>query len=124
MSASLEYSMNSMPYRFVAILISTATLLPLGACSKTDQVTTTDSTMQGMAMGKATVAAADSNSVTLTAAQIEHGKIAWSPAGLGKLSTSAVIPGTIIPNENRTARLSAPAEGRVTGVRVHPGDRV
>lgn len=124
MSASLEHSMNSTRYRFVAILISMATLLPLSACSKSEKVATTDSTVQEMPMAKATVAAGDSNSVALTAAQIEHGKIAWGPAGVGQLAASAVIPGTIIPNENRTARLSAPAEGRVTGVRVQPGDRV
>jgi cobalt-zinc-cadmium efflux system membrane fusion protein len=124
MSASVEYSMNTTRYRFVAILISIATLLPVSACSKSEKVATTDSTMQEMPMDKATVAAADSNSVALTAVQIEHGKIVWAPAGVGQLATSAAIPGTIIPNENRTARLSAPAEGRVTGVRVQPGDRV
>jgi len=69
-------------------------------------------------------AAADTSSITLTSAQIEHGKIQWAPAGIGQLSTAAVIPGTLIPNENRTARLSAPAEGRVITVRVQPGDRV
>jgi cobalt-zinc-cadmium efflux system membrane fusion protein len=78
--------------------------------------------MKGMTMDSA--ARIDTSSITFTAAQIAHGKVQWAPAGLGQSSTSAVIPGTIIPNENRTARLSAPAEGRVVTVRVQPGDRV
>jgi cobalt-zinc-cadmium efflux system membrane fusion protein len=68
--------------------------------------------------------APDSGSITLTPAQIEHGKIQWAPAELGSVSSATIVPGTVIPNENRTARLSAPAEGRVTTVLVQPGDRV
>lgn len=120
------YALN----RFGAVAAVGVLLLAGTSCSgKTDQVTktTADSSaaMQGMAMDTAAkTATADSSSLTLNAAQIEHGKIKWAPAALGQSSTSTVIPGTIIPNENRTARLSAPAEGRVTTVRVQPGDRV
>jgi membrane fusion protein, heavy metal efflux system len=101
--------------------------LSLTSCTeKTDQSkkTVADSTsaMKGMTMDSVT--SVDTNSITFTAAQIEHGKIQWAPTPLGRSSTSAVIPGTIIPDENRTARLSAPAEGRVVTVRVQPGDRV
>jgi len=116
--------------RSTAISIATALIVSAASCGrKTDQtkVATSDSmaAMKGMAMDTAArTTASDSNSITLTAAQIEHGKIQWTPAALGQSSTSAVIPGTIIPNENRTARLSAPAEGRITTVRVQPGDRV
>ena len=39
-------------------------------------------------------------------------------------SLSATVPGQIVPNEDRTARLGAPAQGRVTAVRVRPGDHV
>ena len=80
--------------------------------------------MAGMKMDTAASTASDTGSIALTAAQIQHGRIQWAPAQLGRLSTTAAIPGTIIPNENRTARLSAPAEGRVVAVRVQPGDRV
>jgi cobalt-zinc-cadmium efflux system membrane fusion protein len=101
--------------------------LSLTSCTeKTDQSkkTVSDSTsaMKGMTMDSVT--SVDTSSITFTAAQIEHGKIQWAPTPLGRSSTSAVIPGTIIPDENRTARLSAPAEGRVVAVRVQPGDRV
>ncbi len=110
-----------------SVATAIAFALALTSCTeKTGQTkkTVSDSTsaMKGMTMDAAT--RVDTNSVTLTAAQIEHGKIQWAPAALGQSSTSAVIPGTIIPNENRTARLSAPAEGRVVTVRVQPGDRV
>ena len=116
--------------RFVTVSVFIASLFVGTGCSrKTDQTkeTASDSTtaMKGMTMDTAARPnAPDTSSITLTAAQIEHGKIQWAPAALGQSANSAVIPGTIIPNENRTARLSAPAEGRVTTVRVQPGDRV
>jgi cobalt-zinc-cadmium efflux system membrane fusion protein len=124
MSATFELPTQSVHRRFAALVISIAIVLAVTACNKkTEKVATSDSAMNGMAMAPS-VAVADSNSVTMTATQIEHGKISWAPAGVGQVATTAVIPGTIIPNENRTARLSAPAEGRVTTVRVQPGDRV
>ena len=116
--------------RFAAVAVGIALLFAETSCSrKTDQrkEATSDSmaAMKSMPMDTAAkTIAPDSSSITLTAAQIEHGKIQWAPAALGQSATSAVIPGTIIPNENRTARLSAPAEGRITTVRVQPGDRV
>lgn len=116
--------------RLVSVSLAIALVLAGTSCSrKTDpsEEAASDSTsaMKGMTMDTATRSTApDTSSITFTAAQIEHGKIQWAPATLGQLSTSGVIPGTIIPNENRTARLSAPAEGRVITVRVQPGDRV
>ncbi|HMF87348.1 MAG TPA: efflux RND transporter periplasmic adaptor subunit, partial [Gemmatimonadaceae bacterium] len=113
---------------FAPIAVAIALLLAGTGCSRKTESkeTASDSTAaKGMAMDTAAqTSAPDSSSITLTAAQIEHGKIQWAPASVGQSSTSAVIPGTIIPNENRTARLSAPAEGRVVTVRVQPGDRV
>lgn len=116
--------------RLAAVSIATALVLAGISCSRDADATkeaTSDSVsaMKGMTMDSAAQPPApDTNSITFTAAQIEHGKIQWAPVELGRSSASAVIPGTIIPNENRTARLSAPAEGRVVTVRVQPGDRV
>ncbi|HMI48771.1 MAG TPA: efflux RND transporter periplasmic adaptor subunit, partial [Gemmatimonadaceae bacterium] len=115
---------------FFSASVAAALLVAVASCGrKTDQIkdaaSDSMSAMKGMTGDTTAVpAAADTSSLTLTAAQIEHGKIQWAPAEIGQLSTSAVIPGTLIPNENRTARLSAPAEGRVITVRVQPGDRV
>lgn len=70
--------------------------------------------------------------IALTAAQVQHGHVRWAPvimtaAGTGAtmaLSASTAAPGQIVPDEDRTARLGAPAQGRVISVRVAPGDRV
>ncbi len=63
-------------------------------------------------------------SVTFTAAQIEHGGVKWGVVTVGTTSGSSVVPGEVSPNEDRTARLGAPARGRILAVPVRPGDRV
>jgi len=62
--------------------------------------------------------------VTLTAAQIAHGGVRWEPVTLGAVAPVATVPGQVIPNEDRTARLGATVGGRVMAVQVRPGDRV
>jgi cobalt-zinc-cadmium efflux system membrane fusion protein len=62
--------------------------------------------------------------VDLTAAQVRNGRVQWAPAVLGVAASAARVPGALVPNEDRTARLGAPARGRVTAVHVRPGDRV
>lgn len=62
--------------------------------------------------------------ITFTAAQVQHGKVRWEPVTMGTAAGSATVPGQVVPNEDRTARLGAPAGGRVVAVRVSPGDRV
>jgi len=81
--------------------------------------------MGGMAMpsGKDS-AAAPGTEVTLTAAQIRHGGIAWQAVTMGTTSAVVTVPGQLVPNEDRTTRLGAPAPGRVGRVAVRPGDRV
>ena len=62
--------------------------------------------------------------VVFTAAQIKHGGIHWEPVVVGSAAASASVPGQLVANEDRTARLGAPASGRVVAVRVRPGDAV
>jgi cobalt-zinc-cadmium efflux system membrane fusion protein len=62
--------------------------------------------------------------VMLTAAQVAHGGVHWEPVALGTVAPAATVPGQVIPNEDRTARLGATVQGRVITVRVRPGDRV
>src|SRR5213076_2653691 len=62
--------------------------------------------------------------VTLTAAQVTHGGVHWEPVALSTVASIATVPGQVIPNEDRTARLGATVRGRVIAVRVRPGDRV
>ena len=116
--------------RLAAVSVAAALVLAGTGCSRRtertkDAASDSMSAVKGMALDTAKRSTVpDTSSITFTAAQINHGKIQWALVALGQSSTSAVIPGTIIPNENRTARLSAPAEGRVITVRVQPGDRV
>lgn len=74
-----------------------------------------DSTASGSAM---------TNEVRLTAQQIRHGGIAWQAVTMGTAAATSTLPGQVVPNEDRTARLGAPAGGRVVSVPVRPGDRV
>jgi len=62
--------------------------------------------------------------VTLTAAQVAHGGVQWEPVALSSVASVATVPGQVVPNEDRTARLGATVQGRVIAVRVRPGDRV
>jgi cobalt-zinc-cadmium efflux system membrane fusion protein len=62
--------------------------------------------------------------LTLTAQQVSRGRIRWAPADSGTEAALVPLPGRLVPNEDRTARLGAPASGRVTAVLVRPGDRV
>lgn len=62
--------------------------------------------------------------IFLTAAQIRHGHVRWAPVETGTAGASGSVPGQVVPNEDRTARLGAPAPGRVVAIRVSPGDRV
>jgi cobalt-zinc-cadmium efflux system membrane fusion protein len=68
--------------------------------------------------------ARSSREVLLTREQIQHGKVRWAPAATGFAKDLAVVPGQLVPNEDRSARLGAPAGGRVLTVHVRPGDRV
>jgi cobalt-zinc-cadmium efflux system membrane fusion protein len=67
---------------------------------------------------------AGNNSVVFSAAQVQHGAVQWESVVLTSTASTAVAPGTIVPDEDQTARMGAPAQGRVIAVRVRPGDRV
>jgi cobalt-zinc-cadmium efflux system membrane fusion protein len=86
---------------------------------------TSAKTMAGMAMPSTKEGGgASSNTVTLTAAQIRHGGVVWQAVETGTAAAAVTVPGQLVPNEDRTARLGAPAGGRVIAVQVRPGDRV
>ncbi|MES2304648.1 MAG: efflux RND transporter periplasmic adaptor subunit [Gemmatimonadota bacterium] len=75
-------------------------------------------------MGAQDSGAATSDTVSLTAAQVAHGNVRWGQATPATIVGSVTIPGEVVPNEDRTARLGAPARGRVVTVHVTQGDRV
>jgi len=62
--------------------------------------------------------------LTFSAAQVQHGNVRWAPAEVREMAATLELPGQLIPNEDRTARLGAPAQGRVVEVQVRLGDRV
>ncbi|HEY7190205.1 MAG TPA: efflux RND transporter periplasmic adaptor subunit [Vicinamibacterales bacterium] len=68
--------------------------------------------------------AAERRDLTMTREQIAHGGIRWAPARASSMTETADVPGQLVPNEDRTARLSAPARARVITVHVRIGDRV
>lgn len=69
-------------------------------------------------------AAATPNEITFTPAQVQHGGVRWEPAVSAGTAATLEVPGQVVPNEDRTARLGAPARGRVVRVLVQPGQRV
>lgn len=64
------------------------------------------------------------SSVLFSAAQLAHGKISWEPVGQSSMAGVVEVPGQLVTNDDRTARLAAPAQARVLAVHVSPGDRV
>ncbi len=62
--------------------------------------------------------------VTFTAAQASHGGVRWEPVAASEVVSTVELPGQLVPDEDRTARLGAPARGRVLTVHVRPGERV
>jgi cobalt-zinc-cadmium efflux system membrane fusion protein len=74
--------------------------------------------------GSVVAAGALPKSLMFTAAQVAHGGVRWEVVTIATSSVTATVPGEVVPNEDRTARLGAPARGRVVSVWVRPGDRV
>jgi cobalt-zinc-cadmium efflux system membrane fusion protein len=101
------------------------------ACSRDSSSNRSDTLSTGRANDSAvtgiagmTDSATASSSVTLSAAQIAHGGIRWAPATQTLIAGSVEVPGQLVANEDRTARLAAPTQGRVLAVHVSPGQRV
>lgn len=120
------------------VVYTAAALLALGCSKKPNPpAANADSAamanMPGMAKGDTTKpgalapgtdAGAPPASLTVTASQIAHGKILWGQVTMGLAGSTAAIPGQVTTDEDRTARIGAPARGRIVTVRVNQGDRV
>lgn len=101
------------------------------ACSKRDvpnssgsSTDTSAKTMAGMATDSGNPPGAVAATITLSAAQIQHGGVRWAPVAMTTAAATATVPGQVVPDEDRTARLGAPARGRVLSVHVQAGDQV
>lgn len=62
--------------------------------------------------------------VTFTPAQITHGRVKWEAPRQAVMAGAVEVPGQLVLNEDRTARLAASAQARVLAVHVSPGQRV
>jgi len=62
--------------------------------------------------------------LTLSAEQIAHGGVKWTPAALSTVTETVELPGGLKVDEDRTARISAPTRGRLLTIRANVGDRV
>lgn len=71
-----------------------------------------------------TTAAATANEIIFSAGQVEHGGVRWESVASTSMTSRAEIPGHLVADEDRTARLGAPAQGRLVAVHVQFGDRV
>ena len=68
--------------------------------------------------------ATSSRTLAFSAEQVTHGGVKWEVVTAGSDAATTEIPAQLVPNDDRTSRVSAPAEGRVVSVHVKPGDRV
>ena len=66
----------------------------------------------------------EAREITMSAAAIQHGGVRWEPAATRAVAAVTEVPGQLVPNEDSTARLGAPAQARVVSVHVQVGDRV
>jgi len=62
--------------------------------------------------------------IVMTSAAVQHGGVRWAPAVMRDIAATTEVPGQLVPDEDRTSRLGAPARGRVVQVHAQVGDRV
>jgi cobalt-zinc-cadmium efflux system membrane fusion protein len=62
--------------------------------------------------------------VALSKEEIDHGGVKWSAAEEMTIAPVVELPGQLAPDQNRTLRVSAPAQGRLLTVRASVGDQV
>lgn len=74
--------------------------------------------------GSAASSADSAKEIVMTLASVQHGGVRWQQALTRDVSISTEVPGQLAPNEDRTARLGAPARARVVAVHVQVGSRV
>jgi len=110
---------------FNGVLRSVAAVLLVGAiagCRGSEPKGESAKPDSGKAEGG--MAAMDMSNVTFTAEQIKNSSVKWAKAEAATATESVELPGELLVNEDRTARVSAPERGRVLTVNANIGDRV
>jgi cobalt-zinc-cadmium efflux system membrane fusion protein len=100
------------PANVLSVLVAFAIAIP--ACGGSQVVDGTGSE----------AAAPATRVVTFTADQIAHASVRWTVAEAAFETDAVEVPGQLAPDEDRTARLGAPARARVQTLHVHMGERV
>jgi membrane fusion protein, heavy metal efflux system len=106
-----------------AMLISMSLAIAVSGCAQSDGDNSKESPKAALVPDSAERASATAR-VTFSAAQVQHGGVQWSAATATTAASTIELPGQLVPNEDRTSYVGAPAEGRVITVHVRPGDRV
>jgi cobalt-zinc-cadmium efflux system membrane fusion protein len=94
--------------------------LGLGASAAGCSDRQTEATAAGASDGRG----AATRVLALSAEQIRHGAVRWAAVEPVTLASSVETAGQLVPNDDRTARLGAPARGRVMSIDVNVGDHV
>lgn len=90
-------------------------LIGLAACGRAD-------TSPAAASAETSERAA--TQVTFTASQVQHGSVRWTVVDSMSAVSTIQVAGRLTANEDRTVRLSAPAQGRLVAAHVRIGDIV
>lgn len=107
----------------MAIRLSILLLLTAATACGRSKSTAGETRTDSGAAGAADAATAPST-VVFTSAQVVHGGIRWAPMMASAVATLLELPGQLVPDDDRTARLGASAQGRVVSVHVRPGESV
>ncbi len=111
-----------MRFNRMSLLILVTSVAAATGCGR--EADPADDAMEGMPGMSMPADSAPANAVAFTAAQVQHGSVQWEPVTMTGSVSTAVVPGTLVPDEDRTARLGAPVPGRIISVAVRPGDQV
>ena len=116
------------PPRWPLTGVTAAVVVLAAACGRPDGEAEASPATAGADSPAATAAPATAGSstgrVVFTPAQAQHGGVRWAAAAAADLAKTLELPGQLVPNEDRTARVGAPAQGRIMAVHVQLGDRV
>src|SRR6202521_4073754 len=106
--------------RGTTTLAAVGVCLGLGLSTAGCRDTQTAATEAGASDGRG----AATRVLALSPEQIRHGAVRWAPVEPVRLASSVETTGQLVPDEDRTARLGAPARGRVMTIHVNVGDHV
>jgi cobalt-zinc-cadmium efflux system membrane fusion protein len=106
--------------RGTTLAAALVTSLGLGVNAAGCSVKRTEATEAGAPDGRG----AATHVLALSAEQIRHGAVRWAAVERVTLASSVEAAGQLVPDDDRTARLGAPARGRIMTIHVNVGDHV